>query len=211
MGAKLKLVGQKFNKLLVISESEKRDKHKKVKFNCVCDCGNIVIVIGSDLKSGNTKSCSCEQKRIISDYKRDNPTKKTHGLSKHYLYRSYISIIHRCYSVKSKAYKNYGGRGIKVCDKWMDNKNGLLNFMEDIGERPSEKHSIDRIDNNKGYSPENCRWATFKEQSNNKRNNRILIYNNEKYTASELSEFLNINYQTLLSKLNKNKNNESKD
>lgn len=115
------------------------------------------------------------------------------AVENHPLYIIYRGIIARCYWPNAGHYKDYGGRGIKMCDRWL---NSFHAFAEDMGERPSKSHSIDRIDNDKGYSPENCRWATKKEQLRNTRKNRRLTYNGETKTMKEWSEITGIKYPT---------------
>jgi hypothetical protein len=97
------------------------------------------------------------------------------GRSLNALYHTYCFILSRCHNKKDKCYKLYGGRGITVCDRWLDKKDGFWNFVKDMGDRPSPKHSVDRIDNNKGYSPDNCRWATYHQQNANKNNNNKTV------------------------------------
>lgn len=201
MGKKLELVGQRFHKLLVLSETEGRTNAGKIRFTCLCDCGSIVNVIGSKLVSGWSKSCSCEQKRIVSERSRiDN---KTHGFSKERIYTVYVSMISRCYNKKHKSYYRYGGIGIEVCERWKG-INGFSNFLEDMGERPREKYSLDRKDNDKEYSQDNCRWADVYQQENNKSTNRVISYKGTNYTVAQLSRLLNINYHTLSGRLKRN-------
>lgn len=187
---------------MVISECEERTNAGKIRFKCRCDCGNIVNVIGSKLVNGWTKSCSCEQKKITSQISKIR-NRTNNGFSNHNLYPVYHSMIARCHNIKSDAYYRYGGRGIMVCDRWRG-KRGFYNFLNDMGERPSREYSIDRKDNNKGYCPENCRWATKIEQENNKSTNRLIQYKNENYTIAELARLLNLKYLYLYRKLKRN-------
>lgn len=117
-------------------------------------------------------------------------------------YASWVGMRARCYSPENKDYPYYGGRGIKVCDRWMDDNNGYLNFIRDLGNRPSSKHSIDRIDVNGDYCPENCRWATTTEQSNNRGDyNRKITYKGETKTLSQWSKSIGIRRVTLRARL----------
>lgn len=188
---KLDLVGLKFGKLTVLSELKERNNHGKVLFCCKCDCGNEVTIIGSKLKSGWSKSCSCLQKEKA---KLSKPANKIHGLTRTSIYTTYHSMIARCNNKNNASYPDYGGRGIKVCERWMES---FENFNSDMGEKPTTEHSIDRIDVNGNYEPSNCRWATRIEQENNKRNNAIIFYKGKNYTIAQLSKILNINYSTL--------------
>lgn len=125
-----------------------------------CLCGKAFTVRGDSLTSGNTTSCGCLHKETISK----RFTK--HARSKSSLYKNYHGILQRCYNKDSLPYNEYGGRGITVCDRWLES---FENFLEDMGERPSKTHSIDRIDVNGNYEPSNCRWATTSQQAFNKR------------------------------------------
>lgn len=175
---KLDLAGKQFGYLTAIRPAE-RTKHGKIKWLWKCKCGKDVLAVGSAVKCGNTKSCGCV--RPLTAY-------KTHGLSRGGKrtpeYAAFHSIIMRCTNPNTDAYPNYGGRGITVCDRWIG-ENGLLNFIEDMGKRPSDIHSIDRIDTNGPYSPENCRWATPAQQALNKRNNQYFEYNGKRMTIAE--------------------------
>ncbi len=195
---KLSIIGEKFGKLLVVSEVSERTIQGKVKFNCICDCGNKIQAIGSKLKNGWTKSCSCLQKEKA---RLSTPPNKTHGLSRTPIYNAYYTMISRCYKETNNSYVHYGGRGIIVCDRWL---NSFENFLLDMGEKPSSDHSVDRINVDGNYEPSNCKWSTTIEQENNKRNNRIVTYKGKNYTMAQLSKLLNINYSTIRNRLERN-------
>jgi hypothetical protein len=158
------LTGQKFGRLSVVGY-EKSDNRGNSLWKCVCECGQEKTIIGYNLKNMLSKSCGCLAKENISEIR---ITK--HGKSKSKEFNIWNKMIQRCTNPNNPSYKDYGGRGIVVCDRWME----FIVFMEDMGDRPSATHSLDREDNERGYSPDNCRWATKKEQSNNRRNNRFI-------------------------------------
>lgn len=165
------IVGQRFGRLVVESLAFVEVYSY---WNCRCDCGNSVIVRRNGLTTGNTQSCGClwVESKVI------------HGERNNDLYATWSSMKRRCDNPKDKKYKDYGGRGIKVCERWYDFKN----FLEDMRPRPTNKHQLDRIDVNGPYSPENCRWATAKENMRNKRDNRYITYQGVKKTLVEWSE-----------------------
>lgn len=154
---------------------------------CLCDCGRIREVEMSALKSGKTKSCSCLQKERVT----------RHGLWNSSEYRVWVGMKDRCHNPKGTAYYRYGGRGIAVCDRWL---NSFENFLADMGPMP-EGHTVERVDNGKGYCPDNCVWASMKTQQNNRRNNRRITLNGETATVSQWAEKMGIKVSTVFSRL----------
>ena len=192
----LDLTGQRFGRLLVIRRGENTTRGQ-AQWVCKCDCGNTKQIASASLVKGATKSCGCLRKEMTKQRGLNN---KTHGLSKKRLYYEWVGMRQRCtYEKDTKEYANYGGRGITVCDLWM---NDFLAFAKwALANGYKDNLTLDRVDNNRGYSPENCRWATVKQQSNNRRTNRILEYKGKRLTLTEWSEILGINKNTILSRL----------
>lgn len=161
MGNFIDITGRKYGTLTVLG-IESRDKNKNIRWNCLCDCGNKVVVYGDNLRRNHTTSCGCNKGKIIT-------AKKTkHGGSfngNSPEYKAWSAMKTRCYNTGNRSYKSYGGRGIKMCKEW---ENDFVKFLSDMGERPSPKHSLDRINVNGDYSKENCRWATSFQQMNNR-------------------------------------------
>jgi hypothetical protein len=157
---KLSLLGKKFGRLTVISQAATRNQ--KTFWLCSCECGSLIEVRGNHLTAG-ANSCGCDkaiQKESVT----------THGMSKTGTYKSWDAMKQRCTNPRYRGYKDYGGRGIKVCDEWL---HSFETFIADMGERP-EGMSIERKNNDLGYFKENCRWATPKEQANNRRPRKAL-------------------------------------
>lgn len=185
------LVGQRFNALLVVSMAG--TKNNRVLWNCKCDCGNTVVVDTHSLMTNNTKSCGCKK----------YGNRETHGEAKSghqtRLYRIWSGMKNRCNNESHIGYAHYGAKGIKVCDKWRDynefKKWAFANGYDD-------KLTIDRIDNQKGYSPENCRWVTNKIQSNNTTRNHYVTVGNETLTISQWADRYNIPCRTIAARLN---------
>lgn len=188
------LTNKKYGMLTVLKRA---DNHgSQTYWECKCDCGNVVIVKACRLKNGSKTNCGCIARKA-GYHKSGIPKNKTHGMTNTRLYRIYRKMKLRCYSKVNPAYPNYGERGIKICDDWLG-KHGFENFVKWSMENGySENLSIDRMDNDKGYSPENCRWATAKEQANNTRSTVFLTYKGETKPASEWSEITGIRQDTL--------------
>ena len=184
------LTGSKFNRLSVLGFAG-RDSGGRSLWHCLCECGNEIIVEGYSLKSGGTKSCGCWNRDRIANLN------KTHGLSHgdEKLYPVWKSMKARCNNPNNVAYKNYGGRGIKVCDEWEHDFQAFYEWALENGYDPSL--SIDRINNDDGYNPYNCKWSTALEQSNNRRSCYHITYAGETHTISEWSRILGIRYDTL--------------
>lgn len=164
--SKINLVGERFGRLIVLKDYG-RTSNQSVLWECKCDCGGTAIVITNNLTRRNTQSCGCIQKESMSERRTHNESRKGSVTPE---YRTWNSIKQRCYNPNCKEYDRYGGRGIKVCQRWLD---GFDNFLSDMGRRPSNNHSLDRFPNNDGdYEPLNCRWGTPAQQTRGKSNNR---------------------------------------
>ncbi len=186
MGRFIDLTGQRSGRLIVVRQAG-RDKWKNILWSCLCDCGNTTTVLGGAIRKGRIQSCGC--------------TKIQHGHSKKgemtQIYSTWTAMRQRCNNLKHPEYKNYGKRGIVVCKRWEK----FENFLEDMGEPPTDKHSIDRIDNDGNYCKSNCRWATLKQQQRNKRNNLFITYDGKTQCLAAWAEEFDIKYGTLESRL----------
>lgn len=189
---KKNLIGKRFGRLSVISESE--NKNGRTAWLCKCDCGNYKVICSKVLINGQTKSCGCISREKV----KARNTK--HGKRHTRLYRIWLCMKNRCSNDKDKYWKSYGGKGVNVCESW---KNNFMNFYEwSINNGYSDDLTLDRINVNGMYCPDNCRWSTSKEQQNNKSNNHYITYNGETKTMMQWSEELNIKYSTLRARIN---------
>jgi len=160
----LDLTGQKFGYWIVVCRSARTDNSYWI---CQCICKKRKALLGTNLKSGMTKSCGCKAKELLSVSNRHHGHAPITGLTSEYI--AWCNLKARCNNPKRNDYERYGGRGIAVCERWM---NSFENFIADMGLKPSPKLSIERIDNHGNYEPSNCKWATSLEQSRNQRPRR---------------------------------------
>lgn len=177
----------RFGRLVVESDVPQRARRARY-VNCVCDCGGRKQICLQSLKSGFSTSCGCFAKEKIGALRR------THGLSNFGPeYDVWVALMSRCNSPQDPAYGNYGGRGIAVCKEWHE----VQNFLADMGQRPTKKHSIERRDNNGPYSHDNCYWATKAEQVRNTRRNVYFEYQGKRLTMKDAAAAVGLRYCTL--------------
>jgi hypothetical protein len=194
-------IGTRFGRLTVQGRGEKRWKNSDNWWLCKCDCGKEKSFAGYALSRGDTNSCGCL--RAESNRKKAEANVR-HGYARHrkeslYMYRTWSNLKQRCLNPKNPLYCNYGGRGIKVCGRWV---NSFENFLADVGERPPGM-SINRINNDGDYEPANCCWSTRKEQQNNTRFNTILEFQGTRLTLSQWVDRLGIKMSTLCGRLDR--------
>ena len=179
--------GMRFGRLTVISRAGDRFANGKrlIMWLCKCDCGNYKVIRSGNLKKGSsTRSCGCYKRECLEKRK----VSYVHGMSKTRIYREWQGMKCRCYTKSNTSYKNYGGRGIEVCEDWL---NDFAAFYEwAISNGYSDDLTLDRIDVNGNYEPDNCRWVSMIIQDNNKRNNVHLENNGEKHTIAEWSRII---------------------
>lgn len=179
--------------MLTVLDFVSRNKDSRAFWNCRCDCGNVTVVSGKALRRGTTKSCGCLHMWLL----KSGTNTRIHGHARkgHFSkeYTAWAGAKTRCGSHSCRGFKNYGGRGIAMCDKW---KQSFEAFLKDMGLCPNGM-TLDRIDNNKGYQPGNCRWASRKAQNNNKRNNHRICFNGKSMTISEWADSIGIDQRTI--------------
>lgn len=185
MGAFRDLTGMVFGQLTVLHRGENipEGNRSRITWVCRCSCGTVKPVRGSCLVAGLTISCGC--------------IKVVHGMREHPLYQTWRAMLHRVDDEKRAGYKNYGGRGITVCARWRD----FPSFVEDMGEKPSPNHTLERVDNDGPYSPENCVWATRTEQSSNRRGNVLITFQGETKTVKQWCTILGLSYFSIIKKV----------
>jgi len=192
------LINKRFGRLLVLSKSEIRTKDNRTQWNCVCSCGNKVLAENRTLTSGKKKSCGCL--KLDSSLKNiKGVSNKTHNMSRTRIYKIWNALVQRCKTKSNQRYSSYGGRGITVCQEWYK----FENFYRDMKNSYKDNLTIDRIDNNKSYYKENCKWSSQKEQANNRSNNHILEHKGEKRNITQWSEKLGIPRKTIYWRIKK--------
>lgn len=191
----LDLTGQIFGRWTVLKEVEQRRSGSQFQrcFLCRCECETEAVIRYANLRNGTSRSCGC----LKSEMARMAHT--THGQYGKGIYKVWINMRQRCMNPNRPDYKHYGGRGIQICERWND----YLLFCEDMGERPSPKHTLERKENNENYCPENCVWATQKEQNNNTRVTRHLTVQGEIKTLTEWAAITGLPKTTLKSRLHR--------
>jgi len=191
------LTGRRFGRL-VVQGNPVRHRYPsggtQLKWHCVCDCGAKTLVFARPLNDGSTTSCGCWLREWCSK------TKRTHGQSHTDVYRIWTLIKNRCYQPSSQSFKEYGARGIAMSDEWRDDFEA---FRRDMGERPSSRHQIERVDNDGPYCKENCVWATQAVQANNKRNNVRLDIDGQSLTVSQWSRVSGIPFKVIFKRLSR--------
>lgn len=182
--------GQRYGRLVVLERGPKPNSPKdtNARWLCQCDCGKTTVAYGQDLKRGKVVSCGCwnEEKRT------------KHGMYATHVNSVWRQMLDRCRNPKNPRYADYGGRGISVCERWHD----FSNFIADMGDRP-KGYTLERINNAAGYSPENCKWATYSEQLNNRRNSRLIEFNGKSQTMAEWAKETGIGWHTLRQRLDR--------
>lgn len=189
MGRFHDLSGQQFGKLSVLERSG-RNKHKQTMWLCACECGKQITTTSGSLVSGAAKSCGCSR----------GEANKTHGLSGTALHHTWANIIQRCENPNNSAFKNYGGRGISICDEWRYDFQTFYGWAIANGYR--DGLTIERIDVNGNYDPSNCCWATRKEQGFNRRNNHRITYNEKTQTMRQWADELELDYDVIAKRIN---------
>lgn len=190
MPALKNLKDQKFGRWFVIGRSSEIGNSGQVLWSCKCECGTVRDVQSDSLINGRSQSCGCLNQEL----------RTTHGMSNSPEYVAWANIKTRCYNPSSENYQYYGGRGIQMCDRWL---NSFENFYADMGTRPSNLHSIERDNTNGDYEPNNCKWATWGEQANNRRNNVLVNFEDKNLTRAQAANSLGMSKETFHSRVAK--------
>jgi hypothetical protein len=189
------LTGKVFGRLTIVGRNARRNSNHQAYWDCRCSCGGRTVTTGTRLKSGHTKSCGC----LVVELAAIMGSRHTHGMTGTPEYKIWDGFRRRCGNPKDPQYRNYGGRGITVCDRW---KSSFEAFFADMGLRPGPGYSIDRFPDNDGnYAPGNCRWATRIEQARNRRTNYLLTSQGKTLCIQEWASIIGIDYRTLYARL----------
>ena len=194
MSSLIDITGNKYGMLTVTRRVENAPKGV-ARWECKCECGNTVIVRGGNLKNGAVKSCGC-----LIDIK--NKKRSTHNMAGTRLYQIWQNIKSRCYNEKNQMYKAYGARGIKMCDEWYSSFDTFAKWSLSNGYQ--DDLTIERIDNDKGYTPENCTWISIEEQANNRRSNIKITHNGETHNLCQWCKIYGKDYRLVYNRIHKN-------
>lgn len=184
------LDGNKYGRLTVIKTFR---ENGRTKVECICECGNTKVILADNLKRGKIKSCGCYHDEAAKD------NNITHNLRYTRIYNIFMGMKHRCFNKNNRAYSRYGGKGVTICDEWLNNFKAFYDWS--ISHGYDDTLSIDRIDSNGNYEPNNCRWANRKTQSQNRTNIKTYTYNGETHYLSEWAAILNIKKATLANRI----------
>lgn len=190
------ITGKKYGRLTVI-EFVGKNKHRAALWLCKCECGNTIIAHGASLRSGNTRSCGC----LMREYSRKLNYK--HGISQTRIQNIYNGLKARCYNKNNPRYKSYGYRGVQICDEWLKSVKNFYDWAMSNGYK--DDLTIDRIDNNGDYCPENCRWVNLQEQNRNTSRNRLFTMNGKTQCVTDWAKVLGLNPVTVLGRINRGK------
>lgn len=190
---RLHLTGKIFGRLTVLRLA--RVSQQRSYWKCRCRCGTVLVVDGGNLRSGHSSSCGCARRETLTIIK------TTHGQTNSPTYFSYRCMLNRCFNANWHAYSRYGGRGITVCKRWLG-KRGFINFIADMGERPSKKHTLERNKNNSGYSPKNCCWLLSERQAANKGNTIYVVLKGKKIRLQTACDLYKVPYDRCLYRRN---------
>lgn len=188
---KIDLTGVIFGRWTVIDESSFRGVDECVRWNCICECGKVGVIRGTELRKGLSTSCGCRKAEVARNQTKHGASRVGNRTSE---YNTWLSMKSRCYDINHESYQDYGGRGVIVCEQWKDS---FEVFLADMGLKPSSRHSIDRINVNGNYDPSNCRWATKKQQADNTRRNRWFEYNGEKMIMQDWADRFGVHYSNI--------------
>lgn len=187
MSAFLDLTGQRFGRLVVIRRAP-TVSGRNTRWLCRCDCGVEKAIFRGSLRKGGTVSCGCWRKAL------GHVCNRTHGMRESPEYEIWSGMKKRCYNSRTKSYARYGGRGVTVCERW---RGSFEAFLEDMGQRPSPQHTLERISSDGPYAPDNCKWATQAEQQNNRTNNRRITFRGETLTVAQWARRVGMRIGTL--------------
>lgn len=184
----INITGQRFGRLVALGPVGKTPD-AKIKWLCQCDCGNCTTAVAAGLRNGHTRSCGCLY--------RETAKNMTHGMANDPLHDNWCSIIQRCENPSNRDFANYGGRGITIAEEWRHDFKTFHNYVSQLPDFGEGGRSLDRIDNNLGYSPGNVRWATRAEQNRNRRDNRWITYDDRTQCLSDWAKEFGIGHATL--------------